>query len=128
MALGMDHNHHLEVAFELHVIEHLMIQHDVVIFGVEAFKAGEITEVHLPIVGLLTTSTGALGTVIEIAQIGIRSQLANLVHAEVDDASHEFLVAVSPIGEHIAQEPQVMRLDDPAELVQIDIHAGGLRV
>jgi hypothetical protein len=128
IALGMNHNHHLEVAFELHVIEHLMIQHDVVIFGVEAFKAGEITEVHLPIVGLLTTSTGALGTVIERAPIGIRSQFANWVHAEVHDARHEFLVAVSPIGEHVAQEPQVMRLDDPAELVQIDLHARGLRV
>jgi hypothetical protein len=36
----MDHNHHLEVAFEPHMIENLMIQHDVVIFGVEALKAG----------------------------------------------------------------------------------------
>ena len=39
IALGIDHNHHLEVALELHVIENLMIQHDVVIFGVEAIKA-----------------------------------------------------------------------------------------
>ena len=76
----------------------------------------------------MTASTGALGTVIEIAQIGIRSQFANLVHAEVYDASHEFLVAVSTIGEHVSQDTQVMHLDYPAELVQIDIHAGGLRV
>jgi hypothetical protein len=76
----------------------------------------------------LTTSTWALGTLIEITQIGIRSQLANLVHAEVYDTSHEFLVAVSAIGEHVSQETQVVRLDYPAELVQIDIHAGGLRV
>ena len=39
IVLGMDHDHHLEVALELHVIENLMIQHDVVIFGVEACKA-----------------------------------------------------------------------------------------
>ena len=39
IALGIDHHHHLEVAPQLHVIENLMIQHDVVIFGVEALKA-----------------------------------------------------------------------------------------
>src|SRR5688572_13769055 len=39
IALGIDHNHHLEVAFELHMIENLMTQHDMVIFGVEALKA-----------------------------------------------------------------------------------------
>jgi hypothetical protein len=33
LALGMDHDHHLEVALQLHMIEHVMISHDVLIFG-----------------------------------------------------------------------------------------------
>ena len=39
VALGMDHDHHLEMALQLHVVEHLMGQHDVLVFGIEALKA-----------------------------------------------------------------------------------------
>jgi hypothetical protein len=39
VVLGMDHDHHLEVAFPLHMVEHLMVQHDVVIFGSEALTS-----------------------------------------------------------------------------------------
>jgi hypothetical protein len=35
----------------MHVIEHLMVQHDVVVVGVKAFKTREIVEVNLTIVG-----------------------------------------------------------------------------
>ena len=41
-------------------------------------------------------------------------------------ASNKFLFAVRAIGDHITQEAQVMRRDHTAELVQIDIHPGGL--
>jgi hypothetical protein len=37
--LGMDHDHHLEVALQLHMVENLMVQHDVLVFGIESFKA-----------------------------------------------------------------------------------------
>src|SRR5262245_9776587 len=43
-------------------------------------------------------------------------------------ASDEFLFAVSAIGDNITQEPQVMHLDHTAQLVQIDIHPGGLQI
>ena len=39
VALGMDHDHHLAVALQLHMVENLMVQHDVLIFGIEALKA-----------------------------------------------------------------------------------------
>jgi hypothetical protein len=39
VALGMDHDYHLEIALQLHVVEHLMVQHDVLVFGLEALKA-----------------------------------------------------------------------------------------
>src|SRR5262249_25996948 len=38
VALGMDHDRHLEVALQLHRVEHLMVQHDMFIFGVESLK------------------------------------------------------------------------------------------
>ena len=37
--LGIDHHHHQEGTLPLHMVEHLMLQHDVFICGVEAFKA-----------------------------------------------------------------------------------------
>src|SRR5262245_2382644 len=43
-------------------------------------------------------------------------------------ASNKFLFAVCAIGDHITQEAQGMRLAHTAELVQIDIHPGGLRI
>ena len=39
VALGMDYDYHLEIALQLHVVEHLMVQHDVLVFGIEALKA-----------------------------------------------------------------------------------------
>src|SRR6266700_902326 len=39
VTLGMDHDHHLEIALQLHVVEHLMVQHDMLVFGIEALKA-----------------------------------------------------------------------------------------
>src|SRR5688572_29713642 len=39
LVLSVEYNHHLKVVLELDVIENLIIQHDVVIFGVETFKA-----------------------------------------------------------------------------------------
>ena len=39
LALGMNHDHHLEIALQLHRVEHLMIQHDVLVFGTQALKA-----------------------------------------------------------------------------------------
>jgi hypothetical protein len=39
VALGMDHDHHLELALHLHVVEHLMGQHDGLVFGIEAPNA-----------------------------------------------------------------------------------------
>src|SRR5688500_5526881 len=39
LALGVDDNDDLEVAFQLHMVEHLMIQHDMLVFGLQALKA-----------------------------------------------------------------------------------------
>jgi hypothetical protein len=39
VALGMDHNHPLEVALQLHMVENLMGQHDVLVFGIASLKA-----------------------------------------------------------------------------------------
>jgi hypothetical protein len=39
VALGMDQDHHLEMALPLHVVEHLMGQHDGLVCGIEALKA-----------------------------------------------------------------------------------------
>ena len=33
LALAMNHDDHLEVALQLHMVEHRMIQHDVLVFG-----------------------------------------------------------------------------------------------
>jgi hypothetical protein len=39
VALGMDHDHHLKIALQLHVVEPLMVQPDVLVCGIEALKA-----------------------------------------------------------------------------------------
>src|ERR687896_577851 len=89
-------------------------------------KRDKFAPVDFAIVGLLAAWPWAFGTLIEIAQMGIGSQLANLMELQGSHTGNEFLFAVSTIGDDIAQEAQVMRLDHPAQLVQIDIHAGGL--
>src|SRR6266704_4084574 len=35
VALGMDHHHDLESTLQLPMVEHLMVQHDVLVFGIE---------------------------------------------------------------------------------------------
>src|SRR5262245_1676179 len=60
--------------------------------------------------------------------MGIGSQLTNLMQLQGPHASNKFLFAVRAIGNHVTQEAQVMRCDYTAELVQIDIHPGGLRI
>jgi hypothetical protein len=39
VALGMAYDYHLEMALPLHVVEPLMVQHDVLVCGLEALKA-----------------------------------------------------------------------------------------
>ena len=39
VASGMDHHHYLEITFQLHMVENLMVQNDVLVFGIEALKA-----------------------------------------------------------------------------------------
>ncbi len=60
--------------------------------------------------------------------MGIGSQRANLMERQAPHASDAFLLAVSAIGDHITQAPQVMCLDHTAQLVQRDIHPGGLQI
>jgi hypothetical protein len=67
-----------------------------------------------------------LGPLVEIAQIGIGSQFAKLMEFQGSHASNKFLFAVSTIGDDVTQAAQVIRLDHTAELVEIDIHPGGL--
>src|SRR5688572_17419441 len=105
-----------------------MIQHDGFVFGTEALKARQIAPVDLAVIGLLATCSWAFGTLVEIAQMGIGAQLAYLMELQSPYASDEFLFAVSAIGDDVTQETQVMRLHYTAQLVQIDIHAGGLRI
>ena len=62
----------------------------------------------------------------EIAQIGIRSSLANLMPSQGADARDKFLVTVPAIGNQVMQRPQVMRRDQPGELLQIGIDPGGI--
>jgi hypothetical protein len=42
--LDIDHDYDLQAAFELYVIEHLMVQHDVGIIGVKAHCTGQKSE------------------------------------------------------------------------------------
>src|ERR687896_1188347 len=91
-------------------------------------KRDKFAPVDFAIVGLLTARPWAFGTLIEITQMGIGSQLANLMELQGSHTSNEFLFAVSAIGDDITQELQVMRLDHPAKLVQINIPPGGLRI
>ena len=39
IGVGVDHHDHLEVTFQLHVIEDLMMHNDVLIFGLSALKS-----------------------------------------------------------------------------------------
>jgi site-specific DNA recombinase len=128
LALGVDHDDHLEIAFQLHMIEHLMVQHDVLVFGLKTLKAREVVPVDFAVVGLLTTWPWTFRPLVEIAQMGIGSQLADLVQLQSPHPGNEFLFAVSAIGDDVTQALQVMRLDHTAELVQIDIHAGALGI
>ena len=79
VAVGVDDDYHLEIPFQLHMVEHLMIQHDVLIFGLQALKARQIAPVDFAILGLLATWTWTFGPLVEITPMGIGSQLANLV-------------------------------------------------
>jgi hypothetical protein len=61
------------------MVDHLMIQHDVRVVSREALKPGEVAPGHLAVVELVAARPRALGTLVEIAQISVRAQLANLV-------------------------------------------------
>jgi hypothetical protein len=76
--------------------------------------------VDLAIISLLAAWTYAFGTLIEIPQMGIGSQLANLMEVQAPHSRDDFLFAVRAIGNDITQAEQVMRLDYTAELIQIE--------
>jgi hypothetical protein len=79
--LGVDHEHHAEVPLELDMVEDLVVKHHVVIFGLDLFKAPEVIPVHLAVVGLGAPWATAFCPVVEIAEIGIDAEFANLVSA-----------------------------------------------
>ena len=124
----MDYHHYLEITFQLHMVEHSMVQNDVLVFGIEAIKARYVTPVDLAIVGLLAAWTWAFGSLVAITQMGIGSQLANLMELQGSHTRNKFLFAVRAIGDDITQETQVMRRDHTTELVEIDIHPRRLRI
>src|SRR5918992_3773273 len=102
VVFGVDHENHTEGALELHMVEDLMVDHDRVIFGLHFFKAREVVPVDLAVIGVRTTWSWALGSLVEIAEIGVDTQFANLMQPQVTDTSSEFLFAVIAIGEDIA--------------------------
>ena len=67
LGVGIDDNDHLEIPFQLHMIEHLIIEHGVLIFGLQARKARQIAPIHLAVVGLLAAPSRSLGTSVEMA-------------------------------------------------------------
>jgi len=64
---GVDDKHHAEVTRALHMIEHLMIEHDSVIFRLNFGKACEVVPMHLAVVGLGTAWPWALRSLVKIA-------------------------------------------------------------
>ena len=57
---------------------------------------------HLAVVGFGTAWTGRLGSLVEIAQIGVDAQFANLLKPQGTDTPEKFLFAVIAIGDDVA--------------------------
>lgn len=128
VALGMDHDHHLEVALPWHLVEHLVGQPDGFVCGLEALKARSGAPLALAILGLVAPWPWALGTLLAIAHMGLGTPLAKLLPCQSAHASNTFLLAVRPIGDHGTQAAQVVRLAHTAAVVSIAIHPRGLRL
>lgn len=79
VAVGMDHHHSLAITVSLHMVEHLMVQNDGLVFGSEALQARYVAPGDLAIVGLVAAWTGACGSLGEITQRGIGAQRAHLL-------------------------------------------------
>jgi len=75
-----------------------MVDHDLVIFGLNFVKAREGVPVDLAVVGLRTTWAWALVSLVERAEIGVDTQFTYLMQPQATDTASEFLFAVIAIG------------------------------
>ena len=102
VVFGVNHEHHAEVTLKLHMIEDLMIEHDLVLFRLNFFKAREGVPVHLAVGCFRTPWPSALRSLVEIAEIGVEAQFANLLKPQGTDTPKELLFAVIAIGDDVA--------------------------
>ena len=56
---------------------------------------------HLAVVGFGTTWPWAFGSLVQIAEIGVDAQFANLLKPQGTNTPKEFLFAVIAIGDHV---------------------------
>jgi hypothetical protein len=128
VACGGDHEPNAEVALERARVEHLMREHESILFGLNFVKPREGVPVHLAVIGVGTAWTGALQSLVEIAEMGVEAQWANWLKPQGTDTPEAFLCAVITIGDDVASVVQMMLRYHPGQWLQIDINSCGLGV
>ena len=78
LSLGIDHEDDAQVASELHMIDHLVIEHPMIVLHVEPLKPSQVGPPHLAVVDFGTSRARTLWAIVEIPQIGVCAQLPNL--------------------------------------------------
>ena len=125
---GLDHQDDTHVALARHLVDHLGVADNSRLAGRHPLKARPVRPMHLAVVWLWTARAGTWRTILAIAEVGIMAPLATLMERDGPAPLEELLCAVIAIGDDVASWVQGIRLDDTSHVVQIDIHAGRLRV
>jgi len=99
---GLDDHDDAHVAFELHMVDHLGVEDNPLIAGRHPLKASQIRPMHFAVLLLRTAGPGTWRAMIEVAEVCITAQFANLMELYGLDTIEEFLFAVIAIGDHVA--------------------------
>ncbi len=102
VSAGIDHEHHTQIAPKMHVVEDLVIEHDGVVLARYTLKACQVVPMDLAVISLGSPGSWASRSLVEIAQIGVTAQLANLMQPQGVESVKEFTFAVIAIRYHMA--------------------------
>jgi hypothetical protein len=123
---GLDDHDDTDVALALHIVDHLGVEDNPLIPRRDLYKARYIRPRHCAVIRLRAAGTGTWRTIIEGAEVGIATPLADLLEPEGLEPGKAWLCAVIALGHHVTERGEGRLLDDPCPLVQIDSNAGEL--
>jgi hypothetical protein len=102
-------DHDTAVALELPMVEALVVEHEMVVCGLNFFTAPEVAPGHVAIVGRGTSGAWPFRSLGERAQRGSGSPRATLMAPYGADTTKAVLCAVIAIGDHVGQGGPMVR-------------------